>query len=142
MSSSLRLLCTNAFGLSSKLGDFQHALLRHNPDIAVVTETKLTSDKIRPSDVLFPGYSSPFRLDRTAHGGGIAVWVRSTLPAMVIEELSSAEHEILWVSIRLAAGEKIVLGAVYRPGSCGPGDVSLIDHLDDVLPRDGSGRSP
>ena len=134
MVAPFRLLCTNAFGLSSKLGDFQHALLQHNPDVAVVTETKFTTEKVQVSDTIFPGYSPPFRLDRTAHGGGVAIWVRSTLPALIIDELAAPQHEVMWVSTQLSAGHKIVLGRVYRPGSCGPGDRSLIHHLDDTLP--------
>lgn len=129
-----RVLCTNAFGLGSKLADFQHALLQHSPDVAVVTETKFTEEKTVQSATSFPGYGAPFRRDRTAHGGGIAVWVKATLPALIIEELSDPQHEILWVSIQLTGGRKVVLGAVYRPGSCAPGDLSLINHLDDTLP--------
>ena len=87
MVAPFRLLCTNAFGLSSKLGDFQHALLQHNTDVAVVTETKFTTENVQVSDTIFPGYSLPFWLDRTAHRGGIAIWVRSTLPALIIDEL-------------------------------------------------------
>eukprot|EP00117_Sycon_ciliatum_P020100 scpid107126/ scgid18011/ len=96
MVAPFRLLCTNAFGLSSKLGDFQHALLQHNPDVAVVTETKFTTEKVQVSDTIFPGYSPPFRLDRTAHGGGVAIWVRSTLPALIIDELAALQHEVLY----------------------------------------------
>ena len=107
MVAPFRLLCTNAFGLSSKLGDFQHALLQHNPDVAVVTETKFTTEKVQVSDTIFPGYSPPFRLDRTAHGGGVAIWVRSTLPALIIDELAAPQHEVLWVSIQLSAGHRL-----------------------------------
>ena len=134
-SKHLRILCTNAFGLASKLPDLQHALLQHQPDVAIVTETKFTAEKVLPSDISFPGYSSPLRLDRTAHGGGVAIWVKSSLPSMLIPELMSPAHEIIWVSLQLAPGLRTVLGAVYRPGSCAPGDLTLIDHLDNILPE-------
>ena len=64
----------------------------------------------------------------------MAVWIRSTLPAMVIDELFSSHHELIWLSIQLSPGQKIVLGAAYRPGSTGPSDLTLINHLDDILP--------
>ena len=35
----MRVFVTNAFGQLSKLGDFQHALNTHKPDVAIVTET-------------------------------------------------------------------------------------------------------
>ena len=134
-SKHLRILCTNAFGLASKLSDLQHALLQHQPDVAIVTETKFTAEKVLPSDVSFPGYSSPLRLDRTAHGGGEAIWVESSLPSMLISELMSPAHEIIWVSLQLAPGLRTVLGEVYRRGSCAPCDLTLIDHLDNILPE-------
>ena len=40
-----KLLLTNAFGLMSKLGEFQHVVTTHLPDIAIVTETKFTAEK-------------------------------------------------------------------------------------------------
>ena len=39
----LRWLVTNAFGLTNKLGELQHALLNDNVDIAVITETKFSA---------------------------------------------------------------------------------------------------
>ena len=42
---TLRLYLTNAFGIASKFGDFRNALALHSPDIAIVTETKLTVEK-------------------------------------------------------------------------------------------------
>ena len=50
---SLRLLVTNAFGLLSKLGEFQNNLSSTKPDIAIVTETKFTPDKVPLTRQLF-----------------------------------------------------------------------------------------
>ena len=66
----LRLMLTNAFGILSKLGEFQASLNAHHPDIVIVTETKVTEDKATPADLTFPGYFPPVRRDRTAQGGG------------------------------------------------------------------------
>ena len=44
------------------------------------------------------------------------------------------DHELIWLSIQLSPGQNIVLGAAYRPGSTGPSDLTLINHLDDILP--------
>ena len=78
-SKTLKLLVTNAFGIRSKFGEFQHTLLASDADIAVVTETKLTLDKMTQAEVTLPGYSPPVRRDRTPQGGGVAVWVKSHL---------------------------------------------------------------
>ena len=73
----LKILLTNAFGIMSKLGDFQHSLHQHKPDIAIVTETKVKPEKASQTDLTFPGYCPPVRRDRTAHGGGVAIWVKT-----------------------------------------------------------------
>jgi len=121
----LRVLLTNAFGLCSKLGDFQHSLRMHCPDVAIVTETKFTPDKASQIDLTFPGYSPPVRLDRTAHGGGVAVWVKSNLPFKDTES-----QEIVWLSIRISAGRTIGLCSAYRPGSSADTDISTLTAID------------
>ena len=55
----LKILLTNAFGIMSKLGDFQHYLHQHKPDIAIVTETKVTPEKASQTDLTFPWVLSP-----------------------------------------------------------------------------------
>ena len=56
---SLRLYPTNAFKLASKFGDFRHSLALLAPDIAIITEAKLTDDKMSQAETAIPGYSSP-----------------------------------------------------------------------------------
>ena len=55
------------------------ALLQHNVDIFVISETKI--------DVSFPsnqfkieGYYSPFRFNRNSLGGGVLIYVRDDIP--------------------------------------------------------------
>ena len=38
---------------------------------------QITRDKCSGNDIMIPGYSPPLRRDRTSHGGGVAVWVKS-----------------------------------------------------------------
>ena len=126
----LRLYVTNAFGLSSKLGEFQHDLARLHPDIAVITETKLTQEKISPSDLAFPGYAEPIRKDRTAQGGGVAVWIKSSLAFRHMDYMNCGDNEVIWVSLQTAPGKSIAVCCVYRPGSCSDTDIQLMDYLD------------
>ena len=124
---------TNAFGLQSKFSEFQHEVVSLDVDIAIVTETKFTEDKLAHADISIPGYADPFRLDRSAQGGGIGVWVKSTLAVKSIDTLDPGSHEVLWLSLHMAAGEDIVLGAVYRPGSSADNDISLLEYLDKTI---------
>lgn len=128
---SFRLLLTNANGLSNKLGEFQHCLLHHAVDVAIVTETKF-SDQTQLADVTFPGYSLPIRRDRDALGGGVSVWVKSNLAVVHHDTIPTDGHEIVWISVGAKPEERFVLGAVYRPGSCRESDTSLFEYLDNV----------
>jgi len=129
--STLRLLLTNAFGLLSKVGEFQHSLMLHSPDIAIVTETKLTTEKATSAELTFPGYYPPIRRDRTAFGGGIAVWVKEGIAYRHLSQLDEPDHEMLWVSVKPSRSARITLCAGYRPPS--QADTSFMEHLDSVL---------
>ncbi|XP_065182533.1 uncharacterized protein LOC135813361 [Sycon ciliatum] len=132
-SKTLKLLVTNAFGIRSKFGEFQHTLLASDADIAVVTETKLTLDKMTQAEVTLPGYSPPVRRDRTPQGGGVAVWVKSHLAFQELEAVPTLDQEVVWLSIRIRPGRKVVLCAAYRPGSLPGNDISMVDYLDQTI---------
>ena len=129
----LKLLLTNACGLLSKFGEFSHRVVQDNVDIAIVTETKFSSEKVSVAESMIPGYSPPFRLDRTSQGGGVCVWVKSSLAAAQLETLPSGGHEIIWITVRTKGGAKVVLCSLYRPGSCSEQDTTVIDQLDTCL---------
>ena len=42
----LKLLLANVCGLLSKFGEFSHRVVQDNVDIAIVTETKFSSEKV------------------------------------------------------------------------------------------------
>lgn len=128
--SSMRLLLTNAFIAQNKIGELQHSILLHNVDVAVVTETKFGEDTT-DMDVSISGYSL-FRRDRNCHGGGVAIRTKAELSVAHHTHLSSDHHEILWISVS-THDSSIVIGAMYRPGSCQDSDTTLIDHQDEVL---------
>ena len=126
----IKLLLTNVFGLSSKFAEFQHTLRTSGADVAIVTETKLTLEKMSLSESTINGFHAPLRLDRTAQGGGVAVWIKDDIAYEHLTMLDCGNHEILWLSINLAAQKKLVLGAIYRPGSASGQDISLLEYLD------------
>lgn len=132
-SSTLRVLITNAFGLQSKFGEFRHRITHNNIDIAIVTETKFTHEKVPLVDTLIPGYSAPLRLDRTAHGGGVCVWVKSSIVVAQLHNSSVREHEIIWFKVRTHSEANFLLAAVYRPGTCSEQDVSLMESIEESL---------
>ena len=53
-------------------------------DILVITETKL-NDSFPEAQFLFEGYTMPYRLDRSEHGGRIMIFVREDIPSLSID---------------------------------------------------------
>ena len=51
-----------------------------NVDILIVTETK-TDESFPTSQFITPGFTSPYRFDRTKDGGGILVSIRKSIPS-------------------------------------------------------------
>ena len=47
------------------------------------------------------GYSVPFRLDRTSHGGGMLLFAREHIPCKIIKIECDADFEGIFVEINL-----------------------------------------
>ena len=85
--SSIQLHCDHATGLSilyynarsllPKLDELHANALSQKPDLICIVKTWL-SDDVNDNELLLPGYQQ-FRLDRNRHGGGIILYVCSSL---------------------------------------------------------------
>ena len=53
--------------------------VRNNLDIVMVSETKI-------DDTLIEAFSTPYRLDRTAKGGGILLYIRQDISSKYIKK--------------------------------------------------------
>ena len=74
-------------------------------------------------------YFPPVRRDRTAQGGGVAIWIRADLAFTELECIDTGGNEILWVRLKTAAGPSIGVCAVYRSGSSADGDISALNSI-------------
>ena len=54
-----------------------------NVDILMVTETKI-DESFPTSQFIIPGFTSPYRFDRTKDGGGILVYIREDIPSKLL----------------------------------------------------------
>ena len=122
----LFLSLSASLSLFSALTLFSHAHLWS----LKLSLTKLTLYEMTMAESTIKGFHSPLRLDRTAHGGGVAVWVRDDLAFQHLTAIDCGRHELIWLSINISSREKLVIGAVYRPGSASGHDISLLEHLD------------
>jgi hypothetical protein len=87
--------------------------LAGNFDIITMTETWL--DVGDTSEIYaIPGYTGPYRLDRTLQrGGGVLAWVRDTIVVKERRDLHQDKLETLWLQL-LVPKHKLLLAICYR----------------------------
>ena len=110
----------NIASLRHKVHDIHKILHGHGIHVWSVNETWL-DDSISDAAVHIPGYSI-FRRDRERHGGGVALYIQSTLPVKLLPlpSLVTAmvdSPEVLLVEIRVpnsVRDDRITVGTVYR----------------------------
>ena len=70
-------------------------------NILLIYETKL-DDTFSLSQFILEGFTLPYRLDRTEHGGGVMLLVREDIPSKLLLNVnSSGSIENIFVEINL-----------------------------------------
>ena len=88
-------------------------LVRGNVDVLFICETKI--DQTFPSSqFVIPGFTTPYRLDRTGSGGGIILYIREDIPSRRIPSELSASLECCFVEINLYKKKWLIIGT-YNP---------------------------
>ena len=79
----------------------------------MISETKIDAS-LPIGQFLLNGCSTPFRLDRNAHGGGILLYVREDIPSklLLVEE---NPIEGFFVEINLRNKKKWLISCSYNP---------------------------
>nr|CAI5846530.1 unnamed protein product [Callosobruchus analis] len=110
--SQIKICHVNVRSLLNRFNEFKQQVF-NKYDIIAVTETWLT-DNIADSAISIVGYKI-FRYDRLSRGGGVAVYVKTNIKAVLIKiDINTIEQ--LWVRI-CAKNEMIAFGILYRPPS-------------------------
>ena len=87
--------------------------VRNNLDILMVSKTKI-NDTFPQSQFLIDGFLKPYRLDRTAKGGGIWLYIREDMPSKYLKKTTVDESfEGLFVELNLRS-KKWRLGCSYN----------------------------
>ena len=86
-------------------------IINNEIDIFMISETKIDNN-FPISQFTMTGYSIPFRLDRTSHGGGILLFAREDIPCKIIKTDWDADFERFFVEINL---RKKLLCCSYNP---------------------------
>ena len=70
-------------------------------DILTFSETWL-DNSIRDDTVSLENFASPIRLDRNRHGGGVAIYIRNTIPHRRRTDLEINGLEAIWAAVSLS----------------------------------------
>ena len=70
-------------------------------DILLISETKL-DDTFPLNQFILEGFTPPYRLDRTTHGGGLMLFVREDIPYKLLSNKDQSDNvENVFVEINL-----------------------------------------
>ena len=70
-------------------------------DILLISETNL-DDTFPLSQFILEGFTPPYRLDRTEHGGGLMLFIREDIPSKLLPNVNpSGNIENIFVDINL-----------------------------------------
>ena len=109
---SLKIYQWNADGLSTKIYELKHRLLKHDIDICMIQETKL---RLGDSTPRIPGYAC-LRDDRKAmYGGGLITYIKETLVYERIGYGTRWATEVMTFRTKLGRNKWLQLSNVYVP---------------------------
>ena len=82
-------------------------------DVLLISATKLDAS-FPSSQFILDGFTPPYRLDRTQHGGGIMLFIRECIPSKLLNADTSFVIENLLVEINLRS-KKWLISGFYNP---------------------------
>jgi len=118
--SGLKLAHLNARSLkcnaNNTIDQLRVLLMNRDIDIFAVSETWL-SPEVSDTEIQIDGYSL-IRNDRNGRGGGVAIYVKSSIPHSVCNELNTeADIEAVWITVNPDNFKPFKLCSFYRPPS-------------------------
>ncbi len=123
-SNGLKIAFLNIVSLRKYKNELSIILHDNNIDIIGLSETQL-DDRITDTEVLIEGFTI-FRNDRNVSGGGVAIYVKDSLPLPKIIEKSD-KLELLSLGIKQQNARPFFLISWYRPQTAGVDDVAFED---------------
>ena len=100
-------------------------------DILALNETRLDSS-ICDNQVHIDGYSI-IRRDRNRVGGGVSIYIRTTINYNLRVDLTSDAYEILSIDILKPNSSPFNVTALYRPPNCDDGFFSNLENVVRIL---------
>ena len=99
-------------------------------DVLALTETKL-DDTVHPDLYHIPYFHQPLTKHRTRHGGGTALYARTSLPVRRIPELELPGEEWIWAQINCQKTSIIIFCIYLPPNASAERQTEFLDKLTD-----------
>ena len=113
MPRNIKIFNINCQSVSAKKDKFLTVIEDENPDIVVGTESWLTPNHY--SGEIFPQQHQVFSKDRKSDAHrGVFIATKLDLVALLREDLSHLNSELLWVQLQCHGGGRTIIGAFYR----------------------------
>lgn len=119
----------NIAGMKSHFDELKLIIQKTTPKIIVLTETHLT-EKHDLDEFQIQTYSCSFCLSRSAHTGGVAVYVDDRLKYETISNMAVGDNWFLAVDVKSSALNGIYGGIYHSPSSS---DTEFIDSYEEWL---------
>ncbi len=111
---NINFLHLNIHYLHPKFDEVKHLLHQNkNLDILGLCETFL-NDHFSSSEFMLPNYQL-YRKDRKSNGGGVILYIKSSIPGVQRTDLDKDNIEAIWVEIKCEKQKPFIIGYVYRP---------------------------
>ena len=103
----------NSVTSDHKMDELYQFVQTHNIHIMALTETKL-DNSVDSSIYNIHGYHAPLTKHRTRHGGGVALYVHTSLPVQRLQHLEIGQEEWIWAKVKTKSFTLIIC-CLYLP---------------------------
>lgn len=109
---SLSILHSNIRSIRNKLNYIKNEFLDYH--VLCFTETHLDANISTDDSLQIENFDTPFRKDRTNHGGGLLVYIKSNISHERVYELEFYWDESIWFKIK-QMNNTYLIGLFYSP---------------------------
>ena len=122
----------NSITAPDRLQELQHFVDNNDISILALSEMKVDSS-IHPSLYTLTGFHTPVIKPRTRKGGGVAVYIRNTIPFSQIALLNNEGFEALWVKVKVHKSTIILCSCYLPPHTKADEQAKFLDYLVDSV---------
>jgi exonuclease III len=123
-----KLAFLNIVTLPSKIDEIRHSVHSKNIDLIAFNETRLDLS-ISDGLIHLDGYEV-VRKDRSRNGGGVCIYLRSSINYKIRSDLIPPELEAVCLEITKPQSKPFIVTTIYRPPNA---NADFFDHLEKLI---------